>query len=87
MNEDLSVNPDVSKQRIALKKPEGNNASCQLDFGKIKHLFLQANLKDREIEILTVLKSLKHRYTKTTNTVKRREMIIEYSRGDICGIN
>ena len=79
MYEDLSVNPDISKriflstlERIVPKKLESNNWSCQLDLAKIKHIFLQANLKDKEIEILTVLKALKNRYNKSTSPVKRR---------------
>jgi hypothetical protein len=58
-----------------------------LDLSKIKHLFLQANMKDKEVEILTVLKALRNRYNKNSNSLKRREIIIEYSRGDVCGVN
>jgi hypothetical protein len=34
-----------------------------------------------------VLRALKYRFTRKTEAVQRREIIIEYSRGDICGIN
>jgi len=35
---------------------------------------------------LTVLKALKNRFNKNPNSLKRREIIVEYSRCDICGI-
>jgi hypothetical protein len=46
-----------------------------------------ANHKDKELEICMVLRALKYRFTRKTEAVQRREIIIEYSRGDICGIN
>lgn len=45
-----------------------------------------SNIKEKEIEICTLLKALKNRYNKNSNPTKRREIIIEYSRGDLCGI-
>lgn len=52
--DDLSMNPDISKrthlsisERIQFKKQESNSIACQLDLSKIKHLFLQANIKDK----------------------------------------
>lgn len=57
MYDDLSVNPDISKrtpflylEKIPIKKPENNpNQPCQLDLNKLKNIFLQANIRDREI--------------------------------------
>jgi hypothetical protein len=40
------VTPDLSKQKIALKKMESApNHAYQLDYSKIKHLFLQSNIR------------------------------------------
>jgi hypothetical protein len=34
-----------------------------------------------------VLKALKDRLNKSSTNAKRKEIIIEYSRGDVCGVN
>jgi hypothetical protein len=34
-----------------------------------------------------VLRALKYRFTKKCEPSQRREIIIEYSRGDVCGVN
>ena len=68
-----------------MKKPEAVSQNYQIDLAKIRSLFLQANLK--EVEICIVLKALRVRFTKKVRTLQRRETIIEYSRGDLCGIN
>lgn len=76
MNEDVSVN--ISKRiypfilEKIMKKQESNNMGSQLDFGKIRHLFLMANIPEKQTEILTVLKALKNRFNKNPNSVKRR---------------
>ncbi len=57
MYDDLSVNPDISKrtpflylEKIPIKKPETSPTQpCQLDLNKLKNIFLQANIRDREI--------------------------------------
>jgi hypothetical protein len=70
-----------------MKKPEAVSQNYQIDLAKIRSLFLQANLKEKEVEICIVLKALRVRFTKKVRTLQRRETIIEYSRGDLCGIN
>lgn len=81
MNEDLSVS--VSKrtsfsnvEKIVPKKQENGNIGCQLDLGKIKQLFLQVAIPEKQVEIMTVLKALKNRFNKNCNSIKRREIII-----------
>jgi hypothetical protein len=34
-----------------------------------------------------ILKALKFRFTRKSEPIQRREIMIEYSRGDICGVN
>ena len=54
------------------KQESGAGVGCQLDLGKIRHLFLQAKIPEKQVEILTVLKALKNRFNKNPNSVKRR---------------
>ena len=46
-----------------------------------------AHLKDKELEVCMVLKALKHRFTRKVELLQRKEIMVEYSRGDICGVN
>lgn len=46
-----------------------------------------ANNKDREVEICLVLRALKQRFTRRSGMAQRREIIIEYSRADVFGVN
>jgi hypothetical protein len=46
-----------------------------------------ANSKDREVEICKVLRALKQRFTRRSEAAQRREVVIEYSRADVCGMN
>jgi hypothetical protein len=34
-----------------------------------------------------ILKALRYRFTKKSEPLQRREIMVEYQRGDICGIN
>lgn len=34
-----------------------------------------------------VLKALKHRFTRKVELLQRKEIMVEYSRADICGVN
>ena len=61
--------------------------SCAIDLNRIRTLFLQANLKDREVDICTVLKALRFRVKRKLEAAQRREVIVEYSRGDVGGVS
>ncbi len=57
-----------------MKKPENvaNQQNYQIDLSKIRTLFLQSNLKEKETEICIVLKALKDRFNKKTNYSQKR---------------
>lgn len=72
-----------------MKKPENvaSQQNYQIDLSKIRTLFLQSHMKDKETEVCIVLKALKDRFNKKTSFSQKRETVIEYSRGDVCGVN
>jgi hypothetical protein len=70
-----------------MKRQEALNQNYQIDLGRIRNIFLTANNKDREVEICMVLRALKQRFTRKGEAAQRREIIIEYSRADVCGVN
>jgi hypothetical protein len=70
-----------------LKRQETTAQNCQIDHVRIRGVFLLANHHEKETEICMILKALKKRLTKKSESAQRREIIIEYSRADVCGVN
>ncbi len=63
------------------------NQYSQIDLNRIRNVFLLANYKDKQLEICIILKALKYRLTQKSSHLQRREIITDYVRADIIGIN